>query len=154
MPRKGKSRQPTKQTRKDRRVCGLCGSTKNLTKTECCGNWICDDEHEYVLFSYARNSCSRNHRRFTLCGFHHAEGHTGRWQDCAQCRDAFETETYVHYGNNEYNFETLPNPPAYDPTHCHQCGRVIPLGEGGYSVAGGDYYCGRCTAARMRGGLR
>lgn len=44
-------------TRKDKRMpkkkpaprggkprCGLCGKTKNLTKTECCGNWICDDE--------------------------------------------------------------------------------------------------------------
>ena len=24
---------------------------ENLTKTECCGNWICDDEHKYVMFS-------------------------------------------------------------------------------------------------------
>jgi hypothetical protein len=49
--------------------CGLCGKTKNLTKTECCGTWICDDEHKYVVFSYARNSCSRNHRRYTLWGY-------------------------------------------------------------------------------------
>jgi hypothetical protein len=39
--------------------CGLCGKTKKLTKTECCGEWICDDEDKYVLFSYARNSCYR-----------------------------------------------------------------------------------------------
>ncbi len=36
--------------------CGLCGKTGNLIRTECCGNWICDDEDKYVIFSYARNS--------------------------------------------------------------------------------------------------
>ena len=40
--------------------CGLCGKMANLTKTECCGRWICDDEDKYVLFSYARYSCHRN----------------------------------------------------------------------------------------------
>ena len=40
--------------------CGLCGKTRNLTKTECCDHWICDDEDKYVMFSYARNSCHRN----------------------------------------------------------------------------------------------
>jgi hypothetical protein len=43
--------------------CGLCGKPKNLAQTECCGQWICNDEHKYVLFSYARNSCARNHDR-------------------------------------------------------------------------------------------
>lgn len=46
--------------------CGLCGKTKKLTKTECCDNWICDDEDQYRLFSFAHNSCRRNHRRYTL----------------------------------------------------------------------------------------
>src|SRR3989338_8005647 len=66
--KKGTSRKSAPKPR-----CGLCGKTRNLTKTECCGNWICDDEHKYVIFSYARNSCYRNHRRYTLCGSHHAE---------------------------------------------------------------------------------
>ena len=79
----------------DKPRCGLCGKTKKLTKTECCGNWICDDEDEYVLFSYARNSCSRDHRRFTLCGFHCLEGHAGDWKDCPKCRTSFEIEMYV-----------------------------------------------------------
>jgi len=60
--------------------CGLCGKTTNLTKTECCGQWICDDEDQYVPFSYARNSCYRNHRLYTLCGYHYAEGHPGDWK--------------------------------------------------------------------------
>jgi len=130
--------------------CGLCGKTKNLTKTECCGSWICDDEHEYVISSYARNSCSRNHRRYTLCGYHHIEGHRGDWKDCPKCREAFETEMYVWYGTNEYNFEKLPNPPEYEPTHCDDCGKVIRLGTEGYSTQGDNCWCERCTMRRMR----
>jgi hypothetical protein len=130
--------------------CGLCGKTKNLTKTECCGNWICDDEENYVMFSYARNSCSRNHRRYTLCASHHTEGHSGDWKDCPKCRKGIETEMYVWYGTNEYNFEKLPNPPDYKPTKCSDCGKVIVLGEEGYSVQGKKYWCERCSARRMR----
>jgi hypothetical protein len=85
--------------------CRLCGKTAQLTRTECCGQWICDDEDTYVLFSYARNSCHRNHRRYTLCGYHHVEGHSGHWHDCPHRRDAFATEMYVWYGTNAYNFE-------------------------------------------------
>ena len=132
------------------RRCGLCGKTKNLTKTDCCGMWICDDEHKYVMFSYARNSCSRNHRRYTLCGYHHAEGHSGNWKDCPTCRESFATEMYVWYGTNEYNFEKLPNPPEYEPTKCAECGKVIALGTDGHSTNGTDYWCDRCTAQRMR----
>jgi len=125
--------------------CGLCGSTENLTKTECCGNWICDDEDRYVMFSYARNSCSRNHRRFTLCGGHHAEGHDGDWKTCAKCREeSGETEMYVYYGTNEYNFETLPNPPSYEPTRCVKCGRIIRLGCESYMHGSDGYQCEDC----------
>jgi len=126
--------------------CGLCGKTGNLTKTECCGQWICDDEDQYVLFSYARNSCRRNHRRYTLCGYHYAEDHPGDWKTCPQCREDIETEMYVYYGTNEYNFEKLENPPEYEPTMCAKCNTVIVLGEDGYSIKGGDYFCARCSA--------
>jgi len=137
------------RTTADKTRCGLCGKTRNLTRTECCGNWICDDEHKYVLFSYAHNSCSRNHRRYTLCGFHHVEGHEGDWKDCPECRGSFETEMYVWYGTNEFNFEKLLNPPAYEPTHCSKCGAVIILADGGYSQLGDKYKCGRCTEAEL-----
>lgn len=133
------------------RRCGLCGATANLTKTECCGQWICDDEDQYVLFSYARNSCYRNHRRFTLCGSHFTEGHEGKWQDCPKCREGIATEMYVYYGTNEYNFEKLTNPPKYEPTHCSQCGKVIHLGEGGYIVTGEKYTCMDCSPAEFPG---
>ena len=119
--------------RSDRPHCGLCGATGNLTMTECCNEWICDDEDQYVIFSYRRNSCHRNHSRYTLCGFHLNERHPGQWQNCAECRAAIEPEIYAYFGTNEYNFQVLENPPAYEPTHCSACGRVIVMAEGGYS---------------------
>lgn len=129
--------------------CGLCGSTKKLTKTECCGQWICDDGDKYVPFSFARNSCYRNHRRYTLCGFHYSEGHGGHWKDCLECRNSFETEMYVYYGTNEYNFEKLENPPAYLPTRCAECGKIISLGYDSYSRKGEEYFCEDCTYNEM-----
>jgi hypothetical protein len=48
-----------------------------------------------MMFSYARNSCSRNHQRYTLCCSHFNEGHKGSWQDCKKCRKDFETEMYA-----------------------------------------------------------
>jgi len=142
---KAKGRQRRKSVSSAQPRCGLCGKTGKLTKTECCGQWICDDTDQYVLFSYARNSCYRNHHRYTLCSFHFNEGHAGRWQDCQECRDSFETEMYVWYGTNEYNFEKLENPPSFEPTRCSKCGAVIALGTDGYMQKGGKYFCGRCA---------
>jgi hypothetical protein len=129
--------------------CGLCGKTENLTQTECCGNWICDDVGKYRLFSFAHNSCHRNHQRYTLCSAHYNEGHEGRWQDCQQCRETFETEMYVYYSTNEYNFEKLTNPPKYKPTHCAECNRVIRLGYEGYSCGPEGYLCEKCTSKKF-----
>ena len=129
--------------------CGLCGKKKKLTRTECCGNWICDDEDEYVPFSYERNSCFRNHNHYTLCGYHHNEHHPGDWKDCPECRKAFETEMYVYYGTNEYNFEKLEDPPAYEPTRCAVCGKIIKLGDDGFTQSGDDYWCERCARKKL-----
>jgi len=139
------------QTVADQPRCGLCGKTGKLTKTECCDQWICDDEEDYRLFSYARNSCYRNHSQYTLCGYHYNEGHSGDWKTCSKCRDDFEheIEMYVHYGTNEYNFEKLKYPPKYKPTHCATCGAVIVLSEGGYSTRGDEYLCAACTSAEF-----
>jgi hypothetical protein len=146
---KRKRRQPAKAQavglRDTRPRCGLCGKTTRLTKTDCCGQWICDDEDQYVLFSYARNSCHRNHSRYTLCGHHYTEGHPGKWQECPTCRESFETEMYVYFGTNEYNFEKLANPPAYKPTKCARCKKVIRLGEDGYTITGTEYLCEVCS---------
>lgn len=140
-----KNQKPPAQSNKR---CGLCGKVRKLVKTKCCNQWICDDADKYVMFSYARNSCYRNHHRFTLCGFHHMEKHEGAWQSCPVCRQGFEAEMVVYYGTNEYNFEKLPNPPSYEPTHCSKCHAIIRLGEGGYSVLGRRYTCMQCSEAR------
>jgi hypothetical protein len=153
-PRGGKKRKRRRRVARRRpraklsgqRRCGLCGATTNLTKTECCGNWICDDELKYRLFSFARSSCHRNHRRYTLCGIHFEEGHPGHWKDCKRCRENFETELYLYYGTNKYNFEPLEETPAYEATHCSQCGRVIILGQGSYARTDIGFLCDRCMA--------
>ncbi|MFZ2975336.1 MAG: hypothetical protein WA055_01755 [Candidatus Moraniibacteriota bacterium] len=126
--------------------CGLCGKSKNLVKTDCCGNWICNDENKYKLFSYARNSCSRNHGRFTLCAYHKNENHKGDWKTCKKCLVSFEheLEMYVWYGTNKYNFEKLENPPVFKPTYCTKCGEKLILPDGGFSVLCGVYYCENC----------
>jgi hypothetical protein len=113
-------------------------------RTSCCGNWICNDHDKYVLFSYARNSCARNHQRYTLCSYHFGEGHKGNWKDCKECAQSFGTEIYVWFGTNEYNFEVLENPPHYEPTHCDRCGVVIKLGTDGYSTGPKGTLCERC----------
>jgi hypothetical protein len=124
--------------------CGLCGKSGKLTKTECCGSWICDGHDKYLLFSYARNGCHTNHDRYTLCAYHHNEGHPGRWKDCKECRESFETEIYVWYGTNEFNLEKLENPPSFDPKHCSVCGKIINLGTDGYALLGDRYTCEKC----------
>ena len=138
-------------SKREQRKCGLCGNTEQLSKTECCGETICNDEGQYVLFSYGRNSCYRNHRRYTLCGGHYSEGHEGNWKECAKCRDEIETEMYAWYGTNEYNFEKLENPPTYEPTKCAKCRSVIVLGDGGYSMTGEGYFCQRCSGEMFPG---
>ena len=135
------------QLPRERPVCGLCGAEENLTRTECCSQWICDDEDQYQLFSFARNSCYRNHRRQTLCGFHHTESHKGDWTTCLKCRTNFEDdlERYVYHGTNEYNFKVLPNPPKYEPTRCISCDVVIDKSMGGYSEGPDGARCMECT---------
>ena len=119
-------------------------------QTECCGNWICDDEDTYVGFSYAPNSCHRNHRRKTLCGFHFNADHAGHWQECPVCRDSFEMEMFVWYGTNEYNFEILKNIPTFEPTHCLMCGKRINLALDGCTRSGDEYWCLTCTEKSWR----
>jgi hypothetical protein len=101
------------------------------------------------LFSYATNSCSRNHRRYTLCGYHFENEHDGPWQTCPTCREEIDAEMYGYYGTNEFNFERLDKVPEFEPKRCAECNAIIRLAEGGYSMSGGGYYCPDCTAKRM-----
>lgn len=130
--------------------CGLCGKSKKLIKTECCNKWICDDSDKYVMFSYDRNSCYRNHDRYSLCAYHFHENHKGDWKLCKKCPKQFDTEDYVWYATNDYNFEKLPNPPTFKPTHCADCNKIIIRGEEGYtSMPNGTYLCETCGWKHM-----
>jgi hypothetical protein len=146
---KGNQRSPIRRTaRSGKRPglrCGLCGKTRKLIRTECCDHWICNDEDKYVLFSYTTNSCSRNHRRYTICGYHSTERHAGDWRDCRRCRRDIVTEMYVYYATNEYNFVKLENPPSYSPTRCTKCRTVIRLADDAYTLKGTCYWCERCS---------
>ena len=152
--RKGKKMIAPAKKNVEKPRCGLCGKTKNLTKTECCGNWICNDEHKYVLFSYATSSCRRNHRRYTLCAYHFNEGHKGDWKTCKKCRAGFEPEMVVWYGTNEHNFEKMPDPPSYEPTKCSRCGVIIKLGTDGHTRSGDEYWCEKCAEKEMKKRMR
>jgi hypothetical protein len=66
-------------------TCGLCGKARDLIKTQCCQKWICNDLKSFSDF--ARDSCFRNHHRFTLCSYHYSEGHQDKWQDCEFCQN-------------------------------------------------------------------
>ena len=79
------------------------------------------------------------------------EGHPGDWKTCEKCKKTFEgqTELYVYYGTNEYNFEKLDNPPDYKPTRCSKCKKVIVIAEGGYSCRGDEYWCPQCTRTKF-----
>lgn len=58
-----------------------------------------------------------------------------------ECREDIETEMYVYYSTNDYNFEKLENPPSFKPTLCTGCGAVINLAAGGYSEGPKGTFC-------------
>lgn len=124
--------------------CGLCGKKQNITLTECCNNLICDDEHTYILFSYANNSCSHNHRTGTLCAYHYQEGHVGKWQQCDTCKSDFSPEMYYYYAMSDYNFEKPQTPLTYVPVQCHKCHKNIQIGFEDCVLTNNGHGCERC----------
>ena len=104
------------------------------------------------MFTYARNSCWRNHHRYTICGSHYREGHGGDWKTCANCRDVLDTEDYVSNSTSIWNFldgGRLENPPKFDETKCSQCGVQVKKSLSGYSMKGDDIYCNACTTMQL-----
>jgi hypothetical protein len=129
----------------DRPSCGLCGKTDNLVKTDCCGVWICDEGHKDVGLSSDLNSCFGNHDHYTLCSYHFTHRHKGAWQSCSACRKSFETEMYVWYGTNNFNFSKLETPPPYEPTKCIDCGCLIVLSSDQYARCADGHRCLDCS---------
>lgn len=98
------------------------------------------------MFSFARNSCHRNHRKQTLCAFHYGAGHEGDWQTCERCCEEFEAELYVYFGTNEYNFDKLTDVPDFEQPLCAGCGERIRLGIDGYTMEpDGTCLCESCA---------
>ena len=126
--------------------CGLCGERRKQRQlSDCCSNWVCGNEGDCTMFSYSRDICVRNHRRFTLCAFHHAEKHGGDWKTCGVCLKSFDAEIYAWYGTNRYNFEKLQHVPTFTPRHCNACGRVLSAANGGFTnFPSGGIACEDC----------
>ena len=162
---------PPKDNNKPLPECGLCGSRKGpFTRTECCNKLICDDEDSYVLLSYSRMHCSRNHRRYSQCTYHFNEKHKGRWQDCTTCRQddhlgATLPDGSVNYdwalrvGNHpsrpfRFNFEEDCFKFDWDKDvkypSCGLCGKDIDTWMDGhcYSLIGG-MTCTSCMGMKM-----
>jgi hypothetical protein len=150
---------------KARSRCGICGKTTKLKKTECCGQWICDDWNPGGLPSCATNSCSRNHARLTLCGYHFTNKHPGDVDSCLLCKKAFEEEIYIYLKTNEYNIrvpgkQSKKKQPVKRPVKqpvlslkagssgetdtCSICNGKINLVDDSYTIKGEDYYCVAC----------
>lgn len=130
--------------------CGLCGKSKKLTKTPCCSHWICDDGEDYLPFSYQASSCYRNHDRYTMCAYHHKEGHSGKWQNCKKCKNSFLLENYVDYATNAFNFEKLSHPPKV-VIKCTNCGFESNSMQDFLFQTSKGFYCGKkaCQKAAM-----
>lgn len=127
--------------------CGVCGTTKTrIVRTECCGLWLCDNSEEYQLFSYSRAFCARSHSRYTLCGAHYAESHSGDWRSCATCSSAYDSANHMWYAFNGYNFTPgLPQPKGTPWTFpCEVCGVRVAPGFEEYSSGGRGLTCGSC----------
>jgi len=132
---------PQKPPKKPR--CGLCrNATGPLTRTECCNRLVCDDLSNYELFSYGRNSCRRNHDRYTVCSYHHDRQHgTLDWKNCEQCKSGLGLYEFVQRGINpkgasgKYNFgdNVLINPPHVEHPKCSKCNRPIITRDEGFT---------------------
>ncbi|ESZ97827.1 hypothetical protein SBOR_1836 [Sclerotinia borealis F-4128] len=129
--------------------CGLCGKTDNLTRTECCDRAICNDDGDYQAFSYSNISCNRNHRRYTLCAFHHNEEHVGKyWKKCEKCVGGvtFNQDTMITQGTSSYNFkeDEWKDAPELKPTKCGNCQKVVSTATEMHSGGGEHLRCMRC----------
>lgn len=136
-------------------VCGICGERNNLVRTSCCGNILCDNQEEYVLFSYSRKFCVRSHDRYTMCSFHKSEGHRSEdWRQCNQCKEQLTSETdkegrpaRVWHSTNGYNFtpmlESDYRKGSMITAGCGECGNRVATGFEGYSMVPKDRRDGR-----------
>ncbi|GBF92203.1 hypothetical protein Rsub_05285 [Raphidocelis subcapitata] len=133
--------------------CPLCLKSNGevaMTRTQCCGNALCDTSGEYVLMSYSRDFCERSHDRYTLCGYHGEERECDKskdWRECPRCLSFGQLPDRLWRGLNAYNFCPLKSTDV--PRHsrcdrCDGCQRLYMSGVEGSAFSGGRSLCPRC----------
>eukprot|EP01133_Synstelium_polycarpum_P012996 gene12996-15287_t len=160
------------QVKSSEKKCHICGQQPSrnlkLTRTECCGNWVCDNEDQYQLFSGSRDFCGRSHAKYTICG---TKSHTARkhqspdWRTCQQCKveppekgmlaglfgGPPSKESSLYFGTNGYNFMPMLNVPYNRVTvDCGRCKRAFLSYIEGSSLTMGDntIICPECEGKR------
>ena len=142
--------------------CGLCGNGKGpFTRTECCKRLVCDDEGSYRMMSYSRIHCVRNHRRYSICGHHHAEGHKGKWQNCKKCKKDHDAKKRVSYdyasrAGNPFKFNFDQDVVEFDWPRikfpkCDSCRRAIDTMMENFIrcfACHGSFQCDKCVTKR------
>jgi hypothetical protein len=75
----------------------------------------------------------------------HGETH---WRDCGECRATMGVESYVGQGTSNCNFaeDYWEDVPAFEPTCCAKCGKMVKVNSEGYSTGPKGTYCENCTA--------
>ena len=57
--------------------------------------------------TFLKNSCRRNHDKYTFCGQHSREKHIGDWKKCKICKNQNSDVDYTNLSTNNFNFEKL-----------------------------------------------
>lgn len=125
--------------------CKLCGCKDSLCKTECCGQTICNVPVDSSALTYPRETCSRAHRKYTLCSYHYHFRHAAPdWRECTQCAE----NKMTWLSHNGYNFTPLTHPPKgrMFTQRCSTCYRRIHQGFDVFSVVDGQLKCKTCCS--------
>lgn len=115
--------------------CGLCKNNDNLTITECCRNFICNEFDD---------GCLKEHLNETVCGMHYINKHEGKWQECIKCQNNLGNELFNFHGINGSNFERLSEHLPFEKTRCCKCTRRIFLALEDYHRENKIFTCINC----------
>lgn len=75
--------------------CSFCGNdAAPLVRMPCCNLLVCCDT-SYVSYR-GGGFCQFEHENSSICHFHYNEKHTGKWQDCGECRGFFGAVVFKH----------------------------------------------------------
>ena len=103
----------TSKPKSEKPRAASCSKTGKLRKTQCCGNWVCDDHDKYVPFSYAQKQLQPGiMTTIPSAGIITMKGMEATGKTARNAATYFETEMYVWYGTNDYNFEKLETRPS------------------------------------------